>query len=391
MSTPQSEHVGGVRPLDGGRTPGQRVRILLADGDAQAAAGVQTILRGEGWDLTWVRTGEAALEKAHNEGVDAVITDLNLVDMSGADLCQALRRRSETAHLPVIVLSASSDVADRVVCLRAGASDFLVKPPDPRELVARLLAALDLRQARAGLVVAVLGSKGGVGTSLVAANLALALRQRLRSPVALLDAGWGGNADLMLNLQARPGIRGLLARLGDLEADDLDNLLAPHVTGVQTLLLEVGPSGVVQPPELRKALVTLRRSQGMVVVDVSPYPPEAVATVLELTDRLLLVLSPEITALRGAKLLAQQAEALGMARERMGLVLNRFPLRGGLQRRDIEAAIGLPLHAEIPDDTRLLTYSINRGVPVVMSHPRSAIARQFTNLARWLIEGAATH
>ncbi len=391
MRTPRAPHTGGTQPPTGARAPGRRVRILLVDGDPGAAEAIRGILQAEAWDVAWVRTGNGALEKARVDGADAVLSELSLADMTGADLCRALHQRKETSTVPVIVLSASGDVADRVASLRAGAFDYLVKPPDPRELVARLKAALDLRQARAGAVVAVLGGKGGVGTSLVAANLAVALRQQARATVALLDCGWGGSLDLLLNLQTRPGVIDLLSRLGDLEADDLDNLLTAHITGVQALLLDSGASSVIRPEELRRALTSLRRSRDAVVADVAPFPPEVVEAVFELADRLLLVLTPEITALRGAKLLAQRAEALGMARERIGLVLNRFPMRGGLQRRDVEGAIGLPLRAELPDDTKLLTYSINRGVPVVMSHPRSGVARQIGALARWLTEEAAAH
>lgn len=375
---------GGTQPPTSGRPLGQRVRILLAEGDAQAAGNLAAILRAQGWDVGWVRSGKEALNRACIDGPDAVLTELSLSDMGGAELCRALRGRSETAAVPIFVLSASSEVADRVACLRAGATDYLVKPPDPPDLVARLIAALDLRAVRSGFVVTALGGKGGVGTSLVAANLAVALRQETRKTVALFDAGWGSNLDVLLNLQARPGVLGLLARLDELEPADLDGMLTAHTSGVQALLVEPGAASDVGPEEMRKALGALRRSRDLVVVDAAAFPLDTLQMVVDLSDRLLLLLTPEITALRGARVLAQQAERLGLARERMAVVINRFPMRGGLQRRDVEGALGLPVQAEIPDDTALLAYSINRGVPVVVSHPRSGVARQVLALARWL-------
>jgi Flp pilus assembly CpaE family ATPase len=70
------------------------------------------------------------------------------------------------------------------------------------------------------------------------------------------------------------------------------------------------------------------------------------------------------------------------------LILNRYPQRGGLQRRDIEAALGLAMQATIPDDAKLVTYTINRGIPALIGHRRSDVSRQVSGIARRLIEAA---
>ncbi len=383
------ESKSSVRLIKGANAPGYRTRVLIVDRDPSAVAVIRSILRAQGWEVIHSKSGADALEKARLEGPDAILLELDLPDMGGADLCRALRQRAETSSTPIIVLSASTGVAERVASLRAGASDYLVKPPDAQELVARLKAALDLRKEKTGFVVAVLGSKGGVGASMIAVNLAVALRRETRTGVAIVDAAASSGAvDVMLNLQvaAGPGLK--LPQLSDLDWSDFEAMLTPHVSGVQALLLQEQAAEGVNPDGLRRVLVALRKVRDFVIVDTWAVLDENTLTVLDMADRVLLVLTPEITALRGAKLFLERASALGLSRERVVAVLNRFPQRGGLQRRDIENALGMSAQVMIPDDAKLVTYSINRGVPLVESHERSPLARQMSTLAKGLAKMA---
>jgi len=387
MSKVRSEIRGGTgRTSESGGAGGYRTRILLADSDPAAVASVQHILRSQDWEIVLARTGAEALEKARLEGPDAILAEFDLPDMEGPDLCRMLRQRSETATTPIIVLSVSAGVAERVASLRAGATDFLAKPPDAQELVLRLRAVLDLRREKAGFVVAVFGSKGGVGASTLAVNLAVALRREARSGVVLVDASpQAGVADILLNLQATRGIGQALSRLDDLEDRDFEALLIPHASGLQAMLFQERGLDVVRPEEMRKILVALRRLRDWIVVDAPPLLDENRDTVLELADRVLLVLTPEITSLRAAKVFHEHAMRVGLSPERVMVVLNRFPQAGGLERRAIENALGLAVQVTVPDDVKLVTYSTNRGVPIVQSHVRSGVARQVGVLAKGVL------
>ena len=378
-----------MRLVKDGRAPGYRTRILVVDRDPSAVAVVRSILKSQDWEVIQAKTGAEGLEKARIEGPDAIVTELDLADMKGTELCRALRQRSETAATPIIVLSASAGITDRVASLRAGATDYLVKPPDAQELVARLKAALDLRKEKSGFVVGVLGSKGGVGTSMVAVNLAVALRRETRAGVVLVDAALPGSAvDILLNVQAPQGGGHLLPRLDELEESDYEAILTRHATGIEVMLLQEQGFDAIRPEELRKVLVALRRLRDFVVIDAPLLSNENAATILELADRVLLILAPEITSLRGAKVFLERAAQMGLSRERIIPVLNRFPQRGGLPRRAIENAMGLAAQATIPDDIKLVSYSINRGVPLVESHRRSGVARQVRALAKDLAKVA---
>jgi DNA-binding response OmpR family regulator len=114
-------------------------RILLIEDDARLAAMVAEYLGQAGYRVAVAGTGRLGLERLGREVFDAAVLDLMLPDMDGLEVCRALRARSP---LPILMLTARGDAADRIVGLEMGADDYLPKPFEPRELLARLRAIL---------------------------------------------------------------------------------------------------------------------------------------------------------------------------------------------------------------------------------------------------------
>ena len=117
-------------------------RILLVEDDARLATMVAEYLGEAGFRTTRAASGAAAMQLAASESFDAMILDLMLPDADGLDICRGLRARSD---MPVLMLTARGDPLDRVVGLELGADDYLPKPFEPRELLARLRAILRRR------------------------------------------------------------------------------------------------------------------------------------------------------------------------------------------------------------------------------------------------------
>jgi len=114
-------------------------RILLIDDDSRLAAMVSEYLGGAGYRVTLAESGAKGLERLAREPYDALVLDLSLPDMDGLEVCRRLRARWD---LPVLMLTARGDAMDRIVGLELGADDYLPKPFEPRELLARLRAVL---------------------------------------------------------------------------------------------------------------------------------------------------------------------------------------------------------------------------------------------------------
>jgi two-component system, OmpR family, alkaline phosphatase synthesis response regulator PhoP len=113
--------------------------VLLVEDEENLASLVRAYLEQEGYRVSWVGTGAEALQTIDREPVRLVVLDLNLPDMDGLDVCKQIRARSS---VPVVMLTARDEEADRLSGLDAGADDYIGKPFSPRELVARMKAVL---------------------------------------------------------------------------------------------------------------------------------------------------------------------------------------------------------------------------------------------------------
>jgi len=114
-------------------------RILLIEDDSRLAEMISEYLGESGFRVSVAAGGRAGLERLAREPFDALVLDLMLPDMDGLEVCRELRAKSDT---PVLMLTARGDAADRIVGLELGADDYLPKPFQPRELLARLRAIL---------------------------------------------------------------------------------------------------------------------------------------------------------------------------------------------------------------------------------------------------------
>ena len=116
-------------------------RALLIEDDADIAEAIGYQLEKAGLQVRVARTGEEGLEMARR-GADLVLLDLNLPGMDGLEVCRLIRRASATARVPIVIVSARAEEADRVLGLEMGADDYVVKPFSLKELAARCRAAL---------------------------------------------------------------------------------------------------------------------------------------------------------------------------------------------------------------------------------------------------------
>lgn len=117
-------------------------RILVVEDDARLAEMLSEYLGGAGFRVTIASLGAAAMQRLGTTAYDAVVLDLMLPDMDGLDVCRQLRAKSD---IPILMLTARGDATDRIVGLEIGADDYLPKPFQPRELLARLRAILRRR------------------------------------------------------------------------------------------------------------------------------------------------------------------------------------------------------------------------------------------------------
>ena len=125
-------------------------RILLVDDEADILDVVAYNLEQAGYRVTAARDGRTAIAEAERAKPDLVVLDIMLPDLSGTEVCRALRRSEKTRAVPILMLTARSDEVDRVVGFEVGADDYVTKPFSPRELVLRVRAILRRRAGGEG-------------------------------------------------------------------------------------------------------------------------------------------------------------------------------------------------------------------------------------------------
>ena len=183
-------------------------RALVVEDDPDIVELIDHYLKAAGFEVEALGDGRQALERLRGGGHDVVILDLQLPGLDGLSLCAELRRDKRTRSLPVIMLTARGDEADRVVGLEVGADDYVVKPFSPKELVARVRALMRRLERRedeeAPLVLGALEIDGarhtvrweGQAVHLTAKEFALLValveaKGRVLSRQALLEQVWG--------------------------------------------------------------------------------------------------------------------------------------------------------------------------------------------------------
>lgn len=115
-----------------------RMKMLVVEDEPEIAELLRFHLAREGFDVTIVQSGRAALRRIETDTPDLVLLDLMLPDLDGLEVCRRLKQRAETRHLPILIVSAKGEEADIVAGIELGANDYVTKPFSPRVLMARV-------------------------------------------------------------------------------------------------------------------------------------------------------------------------------------------------------------------------------------------------------------
>jgi len=334
------------------------------------------------------------LEDAYTFGSQGIV-DLLLVDQRlGPDALLAFLRELKQRLIDVpVVLFAQPEDADFIRrALLAGAKAFLplyFAHDSLVQTVEDLVTGGEFVGGHpAGQIVAVASLKGGVGRTLVATNLAVALRTLSREPVALVDGQLiYGDTEIDLNLKPQHTIADLVDQVDYLEPAVLNEALVHHASGLRVLAAadDLDRADRIEPVHVERILQALRQHYPWTVVDTGNWRDERLDAMLEVSDIVLLVTTPELTSLRAARLFLQMTRQGRYGNSKVRLVINRADLLGAVPANEVERNLGVPCFATLSDDSALVTYSVNRGVPLVLSHKRKPLARGIDNLAERLL------
>jgi pilus assembly protein CpaE len=401
----------------------ERIRVLIVDDVAETRENLRKLLSFAS-DIEVVgaaASGEESIELAKESEPHIVLMDINMPGMDGITATELILQAVPMTQVVVLSVQGESDYLRRA--MMAGARDFLTKPPSGDELMStiRKIYQTGKKRAtviapaqpaaptaisvegggpgRAGKVVAVFSPKGGTGCTTIAVNLAIALQQVVGSAqkVGLMDANLQfGDVGVMLNMSANRSITDLAIQIEELDTDMLTSVLAPHGSGIKVLLAPPHPEAAESlltnaPPEMRgmdsnasfKEILELTRQQfDILVVDTWSWVDDIVLTVFDAASRIVLVATPDIPAIKSARLFLEVAGKLSYPLDEIALVLNRVDRRMVIPAEQIEQALAVKVVAQIPSDEPAAASAANRGLPFVMRDQSRPISQSMLQLAK---------
>jgi pilus assembly protein CpaE len=369
-------------------------RILVVDDSTFNLKIVTASLAPLGCDVLTANNGRAALERVDALQPDLIILDVMMPELNGYDVCRHLRRNMSTRHRPIMMLTANDSLEERVNGFDAGADDYMSKPFQAAELQARVKALLrrftpiklqPQATALQGKVIATFSLRGGVGVSTLATNLAVGLAQLWGQPTALVDlALTSGQSALMLNLPLRHSWADLArVDVSEIDAGLLDSVMLSHPSGVRVVATSARPeqSELITAEKVGHVVGLLKERFEYVILDLPHDFSDTTLAGLDAAHQVVAPLAPEMASVRAMACALETFEHLDYPRESVSLVLNNIFERGGLSRKDIEAALKHPIALALPFAAEALLSAINRGVPPVVELPNKPIGAALEDCA----------
>jgi pilus assembly protein CpaE len=290
------------------------IRVLIVDDIAETRDNLEKLLFFEK-DIQVIAkasTGREAVAMAKQHQPDVVLMDINMPDMDGIAATEAMLSQVPTVQVIMMSVQGEHDYLRR--SMLAGAREFLTKPISAEELyhAIRHVYRLQTTQRRyvsstpaemaqggesagsQGQIFAVFSPKGGVGTSSISANLAVALRQLTNKKVALVDGNLiFGDIGVIMNLVSTKTIADLANRINELDRELLNDVLATHTSQVKVLLAPPNPQTgeLVTSDHLRAILELLRKEFDYIVVDTQSSFQDRALAVLDVADRIVTLMS----------------------------------------------------------------------------------------------------
>lgn len=350
------------------------------------------------------RAGFAAT-RVTGSGVPAGSFDLAVIDCDlGGDVASSVYATiQERGRVPtLIMLGAGMELPAGL----GGNVDELALKPLPADALVYRLQALLIRGGRQlptesgqwasseglstapiageGHAVSIFAPKGGVGKTTIAVNMAVALRQQTRAEVLLLDADVGvGNVTSVLDVPYRHG----LADLADSPPEDwtdaaFQQCVSVHAgTGVRVLTWGTDPaeSERVSADLLLAALRWGRNHHSYVIIDNHPGYDDRTMAMLAVANEIILVVTPEVGALRNSAQFLELARELGLG-DNIRVVVNRA--NHGIRSQDMASALGLPISATVVSNGPKAVIASNEGHPLVTKFPKEKISDDLYRVAR---------
>ncbi len=308
--------------------------------------------------------------------------------------------RKLTAEFPIgcVVLSFAATNALKMTANKANVVEVIQIPADPEKLISAIQMAAGYAQQLAKkeevveeehkcAVVTVFSTKGGVGKTFLATNIATSISRMIEGRVVLVDLDLQfGDVGIMMGLNPDITILEFVDNTVDLSVKRIDELLVTHKSGLKVLLAPRDPESAdsITGASVTSVISALKEYADFMIVDTPASFNDNILAVLDESDEICIVLTMDLPSVKNIKLCLRTLGELKYSREKQKIIINRVETNVGLKVSEIEKALGMSALAQIPSD-KAVSLSINKGVPLVVDAPKLAISKEINELAFYYI------
>jgi pilus assembly protein CpaE len=382
-----------------------KIKVLIVDDIAETRENINRLLKLEE-DIQVVgeaANGEQAIKKTEQLLPHVILMDINMPIMDGIAATEKISLNYP--NVSVVIISVQGEAEYLKKAMMAGAREYLVKPFSADELVNTIKRTFDLEQKRMGKmevtkkifgksketkpqVITIFGTKGGVGKTTLAVNVAAQIAKKTRKKVVLVDLDLQfGDVSVFLNVSPKKSIAELVQERGQFNIDLVESYLIPHISGVKILPAPMRPeySELVTPANILEILTILRQNYDYVLIDTPPFFLETNLSALDMSNQVLLIMTMDLPTVKNMKLSLELLDSLHH-KGKTKLILNRASEDLGISSADVENALDFLITHQIPSDGKLVVTSVNKGIPFVLSNTNAKVSKAVDQLANLVIE-----
>lgn len=368
-------------------------KILIVEDEPSMVNLLTMTLEASGYKIEAAGGAEEAFKKIQSSPPDLIILDLMLPKASGIDLLKALRKNAKLNRIPVIILSALSDVDHKVTGLEAGADEYLTKPIEARELVARVSNLLkrtsDLRevgQQEKSKIVSFIGAMGGVGTTTSVVHIAATLAQKMPKIYLLELRSVYSTLALMLGLEDYRHLGKLpLTEPDNINRASIQHAITKHPMGFSLVCTSPTPQEGIPLDDLcmSRILESLQAIAEIVFIDLPSEMNTANRAALGLSDLVVLVLEPTPIGLDTALAMIRELKGVvSSATLLSSLTVNRSAIASSLTASQIQEELGIPNLGSLPQAADVLSNAYKRSNLLINEQPNHMATGAYTTIGK---------
>jgi pilus assembly protein CpaE len=335
-------------------------------------------------------------DRAGREGAapDLIIVDARGDASAAMASIERLRASAQGAGIFAVALAAEPELI--LQAMRAGANEFFTWPPVEETFHGAIRRTSARRETSAGArpsatTLVFFGAKGGAGATTVSVNCGVELARLSKKSTVIVDLKPGlGEVALFLGVRPRYSLLDAIDNLHRLDREFLKELVVKHKSGLEILAGsdQFDRPGASDGGAIEELFRLLARQYEYILVDAGSQINSCAVAALYTADTIFLVANPDVPSVRNAQRLLERVRQLGACGERVRVLLNRAAEPYPIPPKQIEGALGHPIHHTFPSDYKTVSTALNSGVPLALTG-NSDIAAQFDRFTRQILEPGA--